>query len=42
MVNPRFNVSLLEASEQWSIDDMADAHDLIEAFDNAQREANKQ
>ncbi len=35
----RFSVSLLEVEREWSIDDLMDANDILDAFDLAEHKA---
>jgi hypothetical protein len=39
VTSERIRVSLFEIETHWSIDDLQDAHLLLDAFDDAQRKA---
>ncbi len=36
---PRFKASLVEIEQQWSIEDLQDANDLLDAFEEAEAQA---
>jgi hypothetical protein len=41
MSSGRFNVTLTEIREQWSLDDLLDAHDVIDALEKAEASAHR-
>ena len=41
MSSERFSVSLVEVETQWSLDDLMDAHDVLDALERAEAEAAK-
>ena len=39
MTSSRFSVGLREVEEEWTLDDLLDAHDVLDALEDAEAQA---